>query len=345
MSAAADPAAVIFGLSGPVLTAREQQFFADVQPLGFILFARNCETPAQVRALTASLRALLGRDDAPILIDQEGGRVQRLTPPHWRAAPPAAVFGRLAACKGEAAGWEAAWLNARCLAEELADLGITVDCAPVLDVPAADADPIIGDRALAADPAQVADLGKAVCEGLLAGGVTPVIKHIPGHGRATSDSHWHLPVVDATRAELERTDWAPFRALRAMPMAMTAHVIYAAIDDQRPATISPTVVDTVIRGAIGFDGLLISDDLSMRALTGSLAARTTAALDAGCDIALHCNGDFAEMKAVAEACRPLSPSALDRFSRAETLRTQSLQPMATSEVPARPDHLLAEPAA
>lgn len=344
MSGAAVPAAVIFGLSGTALTEAERRFFAHVQPLGFILFARNCATPAQVRALTASLRALLGRDDVPILIDQEGGRVQRLNPPHWRAAPPAAVFGRLAAGKGEAAGCEGAWLNARCLAEELISLGITVNCAPVLDVPTPNADPIIGDRALAAEPGPVARLGEAMCEGLLAGGVAPVIKHIPGHGRATSDSHWHLPVVDTSRAELERTDWVPFAALRLMPMAMTAHVVYTAIDEVRPATISPVVIDTVIRGAIGFDGLLISDDLSMRALTGSLAERTTAALDAGCDIALHCNGDLGEMMAVAEACRPLSAAALDRFGRAETLRTQSLKPMATSDVLARLDQLLAEAA-
>jgi beta-N-acetylhexosaminidase len=335
---------VIFGLSGTALTEPERQLFAAVQPLGFILFARNCETPAQVRALTASLRALLGRDDVPILIDQEGGRVQRLNPPHWRAAPPAAVFGRLAAGKGEAAGCEAAWLNARCLAEELASLGITVNCAPVLDVPTANADPIIGDRALAAAPGPVARLGAAVCEGLLAGGVAPVIKHIPGHGRATSDSHWHLPVVDASRGELERTDWDPFAALRLMPIAMTAHVVYTAIDETRPATISPVVIDTVIRGAIGFDGLLISDDLSMQALTGSLAERTAAALDAGCDVALHCNGDLAEMMAVAKACRPLSPAALDRWDSAETERCAPPRPFSAGEALARLDQLLAEAA-
>jgi beta-N-acetylhexosaminidase len=304
--------AAIFGCAGHDLSPREAAFFAEAEPFGFILFQRNCDAPDQVRALTGALRAAVGRDDAPILIDQEGGRVARLKPPHWRAAPPAAAFGRIYAEDAER-GIEAARLNARLLAWELTDLGIDVDCTPVLDVPQPGADPIIGDRAYGSEPAQIAALGRAVCEGLMAGGVFPVIKHIPGHGRAGVDSHKALPVVDAALDDLEAIDFAPFRALADMPFAMTAHVVYTAVDAERPATVSPELVSQVIRQKIGFSGLLMSDDLSMEALSGDLGARTQAALAAGCDIALHCAEDMAEREAVAAAAPPLSAAAWTRW--------------------------------
>jgi beta-N-acetylhexosaminidase len=315
------PRAVIFGLSGPALTSSERSLFAAVDPLGFILFARNCVEPAQVRALIADLQETVGRDDVPVLIDQEGGRVARLRPPHWREAPAAARFAALARTD-EARAKEAAWLNARILATELAELGITVDCAPVLDVPQPGAHEVIGDRAVGDTAERSALLGRAWCEGLLAGGVLPVIKHIPGHGRALVDSHLSLPVVSALRVELEQIDFAPFHALRAMPWAMTAHVVYAALDPTLPATTSPTVIGSVIRGTIGFQGVLVSDDICMAALGGPVAGRASAALRAGCDIVLHCNGKLAEMKAVAAACPPLSSRLQDRLLRAVTMRRQ-----------------------
>jgi len=318
--AGSSPRAVIFGLSGPSLQAAEREFFAQCDPLGFILFARNCVDPAQVRTLVGELRACVGRPGAMVLIDQEGGRVQRLKPPHWRAAPPAEVFGRLCE-RDEAGAVEAAWLNGRLLAADLAPLGIDVDCAPVLDVRQPDGHAIIGDRAFAARPERVALLARATCSGLLAGGVLPVIKHIPGHGRATLDSHEALPVVDAPRDVLEHVDFPAFAALADMPIAMTAHVVYAAIDPDAPATTSATVVRRVIRGAIGFDGLLLSDDLCMRALAGRPAERATAALAAGCDVLLHCNGVLADMDEVAGACTPLSYAACLRLARAEEMRT------------------------
>jgi beta-N-acetylhexosaminidase len=310
---------VIFGVSGPDLSDDERRFFADADPLGFILFSRNCASPDQVRALVSDLREVVGRADAPVLIDQEGGRVARLGPPHWRAAPSAARFADIA-CVDESLAVEAARLNARLLAAELADLGINIDCAPVLDIPQPGAHQVIGDRAFGGTPEQVARLGRATCEGLLAGGVLPVIKHLPGHGRATADSHFDLPVVDAARGELDRVDFAPFRALNAMPWAMTAHVVYTALDPSAPATTSSVVIERVIRGTIGFDGVLISDDLCMRALEGPADRRAEAALAAGCDIALHCNGVLAEMEAVAAACPPLTPASRARLSRAEAMR-------------------------
>ena len=313
--------AVIFGVSGPDLNDDERQFFADTDPLGFILFSRNCVSPNQVRALVFDLREAVGRADAPVLIDQEGGRVARLGPPHWRAAPAAARFAEIAGVN-PALAEEAARLNARLLASELADLGIDVDCAPVLDVPQPGAHKVIGDRAFGDTPEQAARLGRATCEGLLAGGVMPVIKHLPGHGRATVDSHFDLPVVDAAREELECVDFAPFRALNAMPWAMTAHVVYSALDPTAPATTSSVVINEVIRGSIGFDGVLISDDLCMKALKGSPNQRVQAALEAGCDIALHCNGLLSEMEAVAAACPPLTPAARVRLARAEAMRSR-----------------------
>jgi beta-N-acetylhexosaminidase len=307
------PRAVIFGCAGLSLTEAERAFFRASNPAGFILFQRNCATPEQVRALTADLRACVGRE-APILIDQEGGRVQRLKPPHWRAAPAAASLAALAV-RDRAAARRAVWINARLIAADLTALGIDVDCAPVLDIPVPGAHDIIGDRAFGSDVDLVADLGRAMCEGLMAGGVLPVIKHIPGHGRASADSHLSCPVVTARADSLAAHDLPPFRALADMPFAMTAHVVYTAWDD-RVATLSPKVIDTIIRGAIGFDGVLMSDDLSMKALGGSFAERTRDALAAGCDLVLHCNGVMTEMVEIAAAASAVSPAALRRWDAA-----------------------------
>jgi beta-N-acetylhexosaminidase len=308
--------AVIFGCAGPSLSPQEWAFFRDANPAGFILFKRNCESPDQVRALVRELRATVGRAEAPVLIDQEGGRVARLQPPHWRAYPAPAALGAL----GGARAHEAVRLVARLIADDLADLGISVDCLPVLDVPQPGADPVIGDRAYAGDPAGVARLGRAACEGLLEGGVLPVIKHIPGHGRAQVDSHHALPRVTAARAELDATDFEPFRALADMPWAMTAHIVYTAVDADAPATLSLSVIRDIIRASMGFDGVLVSDDLSMNALGGPIGARASRALASGCDLALHCNGDPAEMAAVAGAVVPLTPDARRRLDRAEARR-------------------------
>ena len=279
--------ACILGCSGTSLTAEEAAFFAEADPWGFILFARNVETPEQVRKLVDDLRGSVGREDAPVLIDQEGGRVQRLGPPHWRRYPPGAAYA--------GSGAEAARLGGRLIAADLAGLGITVDCAPVLDLPAPGAHAIIGDRAFGDRPAEAAALARAMAEGLLSGGVLPIIKHIPGHGRATSDSHESLPRVDASKGDLERWDFEPFRMLADLPAAMTAHVVYSAFDPDNPATTSKVVIDRVIRGAIGFQGLLISDDLEMKALSGTLRERAEASLAAGCDIVLQCHGGVADM--------------------------------------------------
>lgn len=302
-----------------MLDEREARLFAECNPAGFILFARNCAMPGQVLELVRSLKAAVGRESVPILIDQEGGRVQRLQPPAWRAAPPAATFAGLAdRDSGDAI--EAAWLNARLIAEDLADLGITVNCAPVVDVPGPGADPIIGDRACGRTAEEAAMLGQAWCSGLLAGGVLPVIKHIPGHGRATVDSHMALPIVDADLDALDRTDFAPFAALAAMPWAMTAHVVYRAIDPERPATLSSQVIGEVIRGRLGFEGVLISDDIGMEALSGSPVDRARGALAAGCDLVLHCSGAFAEMTAIAAASPLVSEATLARLERGEASR-------------------------
>ncbi len=307
---------VIFGMSGTALTPVERDFFKDADPLGFILFARNCETPSQTRRLVASLRDSVERADAPVLIDQEGGRVARLRPPGWSDYPTPAAIAAL----GGAAAREAAWLDARLIADDLAMLGITVDCAPVLDVPIPGADPVIGDRAWGDDPESVAERGLAVCDGLLAGGVLPVVKHIPGHGRGMVDSHKRLPVVATPADALDSTDFAPFRALAGMPWAMTAHILYSSLDPERPATLSARVIGDVIRTSIGFDGVLISDDLSMQALGGSLPERARGALDAGCDLALHCNGVLDEMKAIAASAGPMTEAAARRVAAGEARR-------------------------
>lgn len=309
------PLAAVFGCAGPDLQREEAAFFAACNPLGFILFARNCENPEQIRRLTAALRRAVDREDAPVLMDHEGGRVQRLPAPQWRKAPAAAVFGRLAE-RDAARAVEAATLNGRLMALELMDLGVDVDCVPCLDVHDPDGHPAIGDRSFSADAELVARLGGAQTDGLRAGGVLPVIKHIPGHGRAQVDSHLELPVVSVDRPALAGRDFAPFAALSDLPLGMTAHLLYPALDPRHPATLSKLIIDEVIRGEIGFDGLLFTDDLSMQALGGDLGQRAAAALAAGCDVALHCNGKADEMQAVAEACRPLTDRALGRWQRA-----------------------------
>ena len=310
------PRAVILGCAGEQLTADERSFFGAADPAGFILFRRNCRSPDQVGDLVLALRDAVRRDDAPILIDQEGGPVARLRPPHWRLYPSAARLGSLADPQAEAA----ARLGARLIADDLRSLGITVDCLPVLDLPIPEADPVIGDRAYGTEPLRVSCLARAVCDGLLEGGVLPVIKHIPGHGRARVDSHHACPVVEARADELSRTDFAPFRALTGMPWAMTAHIVYMTIDPTAPATLSSRVISEVIRGEIGFDGVLVSDDLSMRALGGAIGERAQRALAAGCDLVLHCNGDFGEMEEIVAATRPISSRTAARLARGEALR-------------------------
>jgi len=314
------PRSLVLGCAGERLTAEERGFFAAADPLGFVLFRRNCRARDQVRALIDELRASVGRPDAPVLVDQEGGRVARLQPPEWRRYPAA---GEIAALPDPLA-LEAARLGARLIADDLAELGITVDAAPVLDLPIAEADPVIGDRAFGDEPARVARLAGAFCEGLLAGGVLPIIKHIPGHGRARVDSHRACPRVDADRATLAQSDFAPFRALSAMPWAMpwamTAHIVFAAIDDAAPATFSRRVIDTIIRGEIGFGGVLVSDDIAMGALDGTMGERARRALDAGVDLVLHCNGVMAEMAEIVDAARPISPAVEERIARGEARR-------------------------
>lgn len=305
----------IYGCAGTVLGADERTFFRGTQPWGFILFARNIVDREQIRTLVSSLRETVGDANAPVLIDQEGGRVARLKPPGWKERPAAARFGAVYASQHDAA-LEAAYLNARLIANDLAEVGINVDCLPVLDAPVEGADSVIGDRAFASDPAAIIDLGRAQIEGLMEGGVLPVMKHIPGHGRAMADSHHALSRVTTSAEELSATDFVTFRSLDLCPMAMTAHVVYEAIDAQRPATTSPKVIRDVIRGEMGFDGLLISDDLSMNALDGPLSVRTKAALFAGCDVVLHCNGKMDEMMEVASEVKPLEGMALRRAEHA-----------------------------
>jgi len=301
--------------AGATLGDAERALFARCKPLGFILFARNCTAPEQVRALIADLRATIGRDDAPVLIDQEGGRVMRLRPPHWPDRVPARAIGSLAE-REPAAGREAAWLQGRLIAADLASLGITVDCAPVLDLGLESTTPAIGDRAFAADPDPVGELGAAMIAGLEAGGVLPVIKHLPGHGRAGVDSHVALPVVRDEPELLAGSDWRPFVRCANAAFAMTAHVLYPALDPDQPATHSARIVEDVIRGRIGFAGALLSDDLSMGALGGGLRERAAKARAAGCDLALHCTGDLAEMAAVLDAAGPLDGAGAARVARA-----------------------------
>ena len=336
--------AAIFGCRGPVLTADEAAFFREARPWGFILFGRNIETPDQVRSLTAALRDCIGRPDAPILIDQEGGRVQRLGPPYWRSWPAAGELGRLAGNDPSRAR-EITRLGARLIAHDLSELGITVDCLPVLDIPAPDGHAVIGDRAYGTSPETVSILGRAAAEGLLAGGVLPVIKHIPGHGRARSDSHLNLPVVAADLAALEARDFAPFQTLSDMPMAMTAHVVIQAVDPRWPATLSRRVVGDVIRSHIGFSGLLLSDDITMRALSGPLEERARRARRAGCDVVLCCHGSINDMVRVAEASGPLRGRSLRRADAALARISRRSEPLDPEDARVRFDAALKDPAA
>jgi beta-N-acetylhexosaminidase len=324
--------AFISGCAGTSLTDAELDFFARERPCGLIVFARNCDTPAQLHALVASFKEAVGSDDVLVLIDQEGGRVQRLRSPNWREMPPARLYGELYEADPEA-GRAAAFAGARLIAQELRSMGINVNCTPVLDVPQADAHEIISDRAFSTDPDTVIALGRAVMEGTLAGGVLPVIKHVPGHGRAKADSHLSLPRIDATAEELEAVDFRPFQALKDAPLAMTAHVLLPAFDDRRPATLSPVIMGKVIRDFIGLDGLVMSDDIGMKALRGPFSERARDVIAAGCDVVLHCSGDLGEMVEVAGATPPLDGAAAERFARA-LARLQEPKPFDVAEASA-----------
>ena len=332
------PSAAIYGWRAPDLDPGRAAFFRDSNPWGFILFAEACRSRAQVRKLVEALWETVGRE-AIVFIDQEGGRVARLKPPEWPVFPPAARYGELYRID-QAAGLEACRLGHRLMAHELAALGVRADCAPVLDLPAADADPIIGDRAFGADPAQIAALGRAALDGLSDGGVAGVIKHIPGHGRADADSHLALPKVRVGRQALD-LDFACFKALADAPMAMTAHVLYEAYDASAPATTSPTLINDVIRGQIGFDGLLMTDDLGMKALEGTWAEKAAASFAAGCDVALHCSGDLAEMTALAAAIGPLEGKALARATAADAAAAVMPSPLDAADAWSRLRELLA----
>jgi len=307
------PLAVIFGTPGTVLTDAQRAFFRDSDPLGLILFKRNCETPDQVRRLCEDFREAVGRHDAPILIDHEGGTHQRMDPPVWPQFPPPARFGELYA-KDPARALVAARLNGRAIGTLLWQHGVSVDCAPLLDVPVAGADPVIGDRAFSGDPEQVALLADAFVEGMKLSGVTPIIKHIPGHGRATVDSHKELPTVAAPLTELDATDFVPFRHLATAPWAMVAHIVFPEVDPVRPATVSPLVLEQLVRGRLGFKGVLISDCIYMDALGGTLPERCRAVLASGMDIALSSHGDVEEWQGIAAAARPLTEESLARLA-------------------------------
>jgi len=302
--------AAVLGCAGPSLGEQERAFLSQAQPWGLILFKRNVVDRAQLRALTDDFRAIVGRADAPVLIDQEGGRVQRMGPPHWPPYPAAARFAATDAPE------RAAWLAARLIAADLFEVGISVDCAPVLDVASEGMHAAIGARAFSDSAERVARLGRAYANGLIAGGVAPVVKHMPGHGRAQVDSHLDLPVVTASREALAARDFLPFAALKDLPMAMSAHIVFTAIDDQAPATTSPRVVSEIMRGEIGFDGLIFSDDTSMKALRGTFAEKTRAIFAAGLDIVLHCNGDLAEAREVVAETPELKGEALRRAAAA-----------------------------
>jgi beta-N-acetylhexosaminidase len=305
--------AFICGCAGPSLSAWERRFFREQQPWGLILFKRNVEDPAQLTALTSSFREAVGRADAPVLVDQEGGRVQRLGPPHWPLYPSAASYLAAGSVEGAA---KVVRLTAQLMAHDLLAVGINVDCLPVLDITYSDSHRVIGDRSYGSDPAAIAHLGRAAADGLLAAGVLPVMKHLPGHGRARCDSHLELPVVDAPLQDLEAADFAPFIANAGLPIGMSAHVVYPALDAERPATISPIIIEEIIRKRIGFEGLLVSDDLSMQALSGTLSERAEAALSAGIDVVLHCNGEPDGMQEIAGVTPPLAGRALERAEAA-----------------------------
>jgi beta-N-acetylhexosaminidase len=307
--------AFISGCAGTSLSDEERTFFAETRPCGLILFARNCESVHQIRQITSGYRDAVESDEALVLIDQEGGRVQRLRPPQWRQMPPARVYGDLYVFEPEAAR-AAAFASARLIAEELRNAGITVNCTPVLDVPEAGAHDVIGDRAFSFDPDIVSDLGRAVIDGTLAGGVLPVIKHVPGHGRAKADSHLALPEINASPEELLAVDFRPFMALCHAPLAMTAHVLLPAFDEERPASVSPVIMGEVIRELIGLTGLVMSDDIGMEALGGPMSERAAAVIAAGCDVALHCSGALDEMREVVRVVPPLDGKPAERFALA-----------------------------
>jgi beta-N-acetylhexosaminidase len=329
----------IYGMAGESLTTEERDFFRDADPAGYILFARNVSSREQVRALTDDLRSLHGRDDVPILIDQEGGRVARMKPPVWPPFPTGERFAKLYEISPVGA-IEAARANAQAIAVTLREVGINVDCLPLLDVRQPGAHDIIGDRALGSEPMQVAALGRAVLEGLQAGGVVGVVKHMPGHGRAMADSHKELPVVEASEQELE-TDIEPFRTLNWAPMGMTAHVVFTAWDRTHCGSLSKTVIGDIIRRRIGFDGLLMSDDLGMHALTGDFGDRASGVLAAGCDLALHCSGDMAEMQSIARRLGSMPEESRRRLERAmATIEGQGQGPD-YAQLAARRDELLA----
>jgi len=330
---------LFLGLSGPDLTADERAFFTECDPAGFILFRRNVVDRAQLRRLTDALRAVSGRDDVPILIDQEGGRVARMRPPEWPAFPAGDAFAALYD-RAPVSAIEAMLANAQAIGAVLAEVGINVDCLPLLDVRQPGAHDIIGDRALGAEPMQVSALGRATIDGLARAGVVGVVKHMPGHGRALVDSHLELPIVDASDAELE-TDLRPFRALADAPMAMTAHVVYRAWDAERCASLSPVVIADIIRGRIGFDGLLMSDDLGMQALGGDYGARAGGVIAAGCDIALHCSGIMEEMIACAGAVGTISDAARARLDRAMATVAAGGEGLSHDVMAARRDAFLA----
>ncbi|HEY0626265.1 MAG TPA: beta-N-acetylhexosaminidase [Allosphingosinicella sp.] len=330
---------VIYGMSGLSLTPDERDFFRDADPAGYILFARNCEDKDQMRTLTDSLRALHGRDDVPILIDQEGGRVARMRPPVWPEFPTAERFADLYRV-APASAIEAARANAQAIAVVLREVGVNVNCLPLLDVREEGASSIIGDRALGYEPMQVAALGRAVLEGMAAAGVVGVVKHMPGHGRAPVDSHLELPVVDASEEALE-IDLEPFTTLRNAPMGMTAHVVYTAWDNERCASLSPIVIEAIIRGRIGFDGFLMSDDLSMHALSGRFADRARSVVEAGCDAGLHCSGDMVEMQDIASSIGEMSPRSRERLDRAMASVAGAGQGAPYEELAAKRDSLLA----
>jgi beta-N-acetylhexosaminidase len=334
-------AAFITGVTGQVLTADERRFLASTRPCGLILFARNIDTPDQVRRLIADALAAIGAP-ALVLIDQEGGRVQRLRPPHWRTLPSGAMYASryaLDTTQDKSAAVHETRSISRLIAHDLRDLGITCNCTPVLDVLAPDAHANIGNRSLGTAPESVIALGRAIAEGHMAGGVLPVIKHIPGHGRATLDTHLALPTVTTSEADLATTDFAPFKALAHLPAAMTAHVVFSAIDPTGPASTSKHITDRIIRGHMGFQGLLMSDDLSMHALAGTLASRAAAVIAAGTDVALHCNGQMAEMEQVASHVPRLQGPAKQRFERALTV-TKSIIPFDKAEAEACLAHVL-----
>lgn len=344
MSDAAAPRAAIIGLAGPDLLPEERALLAALPPAGVILFQRNCRDRDQIGALVDAVRALHPGRRLAVLIDQEGGRVMRLRPPHWRALPSAGGIAGTAA-REAAAGLEAAWLLGRLIAHDLREVGINVDCAPVLDVAAAGMTEAIGDRSFGADPARVAELAGRFMDGLMAGGVAPVIKHLPGHGRAAVDSHVGLPRVGASPAALREADFVPFRRLRHAPFAMTAHVVFEAFDPERPATVSAAVIARVIRGELDFQGLLMSDDLAMGALMGDPGSRAAAALAAGCDLALHCTGCLEETRAVLEAATPLPAARLERLQAVLARLDDAVQPFDPDRAEVRLAELLGGAAA